>query len=255
MERVRLHNDLPIAGGTHIHLVGLDGGSTTAIIDGINRISKGIEIRYRLVHYAHLSTRRHIIFGINHLSVAFHYDLVDGCKRFPSQGDGGVFPCEGSRQRIVVGRHHVDVGGSCRCSSIDFSGHVVVDHALAIGVAMVINIEPAVAAATPAPVEVNHVFVVVTVQNVGVTSTAVHHRPIHINGIDDQLHILFMSVILTIQVGHVVGIEEIGGHRLTEPTCNGATARRTVVHIHADTGMIDQLRHGFNLLLWRVLVD
>ena len=81
---------------------------------------------------------------------------------------------------------------------------------------MLVNVEPAVAATAPAPIEVHHVIVVVTVKHIGMTATTMHHGPAHVDGIDYQLHVIFMGVILTVQVVHLVGVEEIGRHGLAK---------------------------------------
>ena len=50
----------------------------------------------------------------------------------------------------------------------------------------------------------------------------------------------------------MVSIEEIGRHGLTKLTRDGTTARWTVVHIHTNTHMVNQLSHSLNLLNRRV---
>ena len=120
---------------------------------------------------------------------------------------------------------------------------------------MVVNIEPAIAATAPAPVEVHHIVVVVSVEHVCVTAATVYHRPAHVDSIDNQLHIALMGVILAIKVLHPVGVEEIGGHPFAKTTRDGATARGTIVHVDRNAHVIDELGHRLDLHLGRVSRD
>ena len=74
---------------------------------------------------------------------------------------------------------------------------------------MIVNIEPTIAAAAPTPVEMNLVVIVVAVKNVGVAASTMHHWPAHIDGLNEELHVAFVRMVLTTDVDHLVGIVEI----------------------------------------------
>ena len=112
---------------------------------------------------------------------------------------------------------------------------------------MVVDVKPAIATATPTPVEMNHVVVVVAVKHVGMATATMHHRPVLVDGLNDQLHIILMGIVFTIQVVHLVGIEEEGRHPLAQSARDSTAAGGTVVHVNAHTHMVNQLGHGLNL--------
>ena len=114
---------------------------------------------------------------------------------------------------------------------------------------MVIDVEPAIAATAPAPIKVHHVAVVIPIKHIGMATTAMHHGPIHVNGIDDQLHIGLMGVILTIKVGHGGSIIEELWHPIAQPSSDSAAAGGTIVHINANACMVHQQGDSFNFLL------
>ena len=130
--------------------------------------------------------------------------------------------------------------------------HIVVDDALAVGVAVVVDVEPSVAASAPAPVEVYHVVVVIAIKHVGMSTATMHHRPIHIDGIDNELHVILMGVILAIEVVHTVGVEEIGRHSLAQLARDRTAAGGTIVHVDRNARMINQLGNSLNLFDGRV---
>ena len=120
---------------------------------------------------------------------------------------------------------------------------------------MVVNIEPTVAASTPTPVEMHHVVVIIAVKDVSMSTTAMRHGPIHINRIDNQLHICFVSIALTVKVIHLVGVKKVLGHCLAQFSSGRTAAGRTVVHIHRNACMVNQLGHSLDFHLRRTRRD
>ena len=61
-----------------------------------------------------------------------------------------------------------------------------------------------------------------------------------------------MTIILSIEISHLVGIKEISRHAFAQSTCNGTATSWTIVHVNTDTCMINQLCDSLNLFLRRI---
>ena len=152
--------------------------------DGINAVVH--HLGHVLIGKAHAGTRGHVVFGMNDFAVTGDDHLVDGsqivqmdvlCGVGPSQGGSIVEVATGADAEVFWLQGHVIVD----------IGRYIVEHGLGpAGIVDLIDDKPTVATASPAPVEVEEVAVVVAVANKGMTTavaeTRVIDRPANVVG-------------------------------------------------------------------------
>ena len=237
--------DRPTASGAETDLILIGDLTMGAIHHGIDSIIESIETRHAVVNSRHVSTRGDIVGGENHLAVTGDNDLVDGSEVGVAQVLGGVLPAQRGRKCVVSSRGHGEVLGSLGRIAIDIIRHEV-EHAFGIiRVFDVFNQEVVVVGATPTPVEVEHVIVVIAVADKGMAIlstgrvTGVQNRPSHIERFLQEVHPCRHGGRLINDISGA-GIAEIVGNGGRNPV--GVTTTTflditTVVHVDGDTAM------------------
>ena len=184
LERIGRHDDLPGTGGAnqHLHLVGVL--TNTSVGNSIHGIVIHVVAWHAGVFVFHGRSWSNVGQDGHYFVVSCHHDLFDGFQIRTVQSGGGIGPAE---MHLEVGRRGSDsreIGGHRWRLVVDLGRHKIEHGIGGMRVGRVINEVPAIGAATPTQVEVEHVVVVVSITNEGVAAAVlaptIVHRPAHV---------------------------------------------------------------------------
>ena len=173
--------------------------------------------------------------------VAKHNDLLDAAQSGAVQCGCGVGPSDMGLQFGIRNRSHGEIGGS-RWRLVVNGCRNEVEHGISwTGVRCLVDDIPAIGAAAPAEVEMEHVVVVVTIANEGVATTvlttAVIHRPTHVELFAHHgLPFLQLKVVAT-KLNNGIAIVEIVVHHTWNGTRSATTAIRAIAHVDGHAAM------------------